>query len=395
MFKSLRLLIPMAPLLAMAIHGNASADSVWATQNDRDFWFTYSEPTLFQVRTYAQQHGMDSMLWLYTSDGTLIYSNDDWFGLDSWIETELSAGSYRLRAGVCCGNPDAWYGNGYELEFMTATVETTTTTSTTTTTEPETTTTTTEPETTTTTEITTTTVVEETTTTVEETTTTVPETTTTEISTTLPETIPPTTLPKPVETTVPPTTTTSTTTTSTTTTTTVVPATTVAPTSSVADTTEAPETTTAVEEVATTAVETPETTVPVEETVPTTEAPVVEEPIIDESLTDQQIVELLDPAKLEELSSDEIATLVESIADADLTDEQAEIIAQAMSNAPDAVKEEFESQVNIFSGQFDSYVPLNSKVTVGVRRVLVVATATVFALPAVATSTGTSRKVSD
>lgn len=116
---------------------------------------------------------------------------------------------------------------------------------------------------------------------------------------------------------------------------------------------------------------------------------------IDEPLAVEEINDLLNSGDLETLSNEEVATLVESIANADLTDEQAEEIANALSSAPDDVKEAFEEEVNIFNGQFDAYVPLNSKITVGERRVLVVATATVFALPATATSSGSSRKVRD
>ncbi len=82
-----------------------------------------------------------------------------------------------------------------------------------------------------------------------------------------------------------------------------------------------------------------------------------------------------------ELTEAQAEVLIEAIAEAELTDDQAEAIAEALSDAPEAVKEEFEAQINVFGGQFDSYVPTGSSVSVGVRRVIVAATAVVFAMP--------------
>ena len=93
----------------------ARAETVTVT-GANDLWFTFTEPTVFTVRTYAWQYGIDSMLWLYDSDGVLLAQNDDWFGLDSWIEHPVAAGSYRLRTGVCCGDPNRWYGTSYTLD---------------------------------------------------------------------------------------------------------------------------------------------------------------------------------------------------------------------------------------------------------------------------------------
>ena len=67
---------------------------------------------------------VDSMLWLYDGNGTLIAANDDSFtdhtgghSLASTIRVSLVAGDYRIRAGVCCGDPtaDRFNGNHYYL----------------------------------------------------------------------------------------------------------------------------------------------------------------------------------------------------------------------------------------------------------------------------------------
>ena len=56
---------------------------------------------------------VDSELWLYAEDGTLLGMYDDSdgpFGITwaSHLTIELPAGLYRIRAGRCCGNPEAW-----------------------------------------------------------------------------------------------------------------------------------------------------------------------------------------------------------------------------------------------------------------------------------------------
>lgn len=80
--------------------------------------------------------------------------------------------------------------------------------------------------------------------------------------------------------------------------------------------------------------------------------------------------------------------LIATIADTPLTDAEAEQLSAVLSDAPDEVKAEFESQVDVFSGQFDTYVPLGSVVDVGTRRTLVAVTATTL----VAIPTPTSRR---
>jgi hypothetical protein len=120
--------------MAVLPSSQAKAGSYTADAETRDFFFTFTEPQTFTVRTYAQQYGIDSMLWLYDSSNTLVSANDDFFGLDSNISIQVSAGQYRLRAGVCCGNPDAWYGSSYLIEASVSGVPETSSPSTTTTT---------------------------------------------------------------------------------------------------------------------------------------------------------------------------------------------------------------------------------------------------------------------
>ena len=82
------------------------------------------------------------MLWVYDAQNNIITQNDDYYGLDSYVSFQMMAGvQYRLRAGVCCGNPENWYGTSYIIEpsivpnnAPETTTSTSTTTSTTTTT---------------------------------------------------------------------------------------------------------------------------------------------------------------------------------------------------------------------------------------------------------------------
>lgn len=66
-----------------------------------------------------------------------------------------------------------------------------------------------------------------------------------------------------------------------------------------------------------------------------------------------------------------------------LTTEQLDEIALVVSNAPPEVKKKFESEINIFGGGLDNYVPVGSTVDVGERRTLVVIGAVLTAMPVI------------
>jgi hypothetical protein len=112
--------------------GRAMASTYEVTQA-QDFLFSLTSSQQFVVTADAWRNGIDSHLWLYDGSGELIAANDDYYGLDSYISVALSPGSYRLRAGVCCGDPNRWYGSSYQITVNTEAInEPTTTTSTTT-----------------------------------------------------------------------------------------------------------------------------------------------------------------------------------------------------------------------------------------------------------------------
>ena len=345
---------------------HARADGRLIVTQPTDYYFTFTEQTVFQATTYQSgQMPSDPQLWLYAGE-ILLVTNDDYLGLQSYIEITLTPGEYRLRASTCCYQPDVWRTDAsgvwnvqYELDFTGLATNPTTT----------------EPEATTTT-------IQETTTTTWE-----PTTTSTEPQTTSTSTAPTTTVPV----TEPPTTAPTTTTSSSTTTNAPTPSTDAPTTTAPATTTEPPTTppvtapaTTQPPQTTTTSTTTsslaPTTTEP-EAT--TTTLPPAETPLPSDA-TAQEIVAYLaevTPENLAVLDTEEIAQLVEDIANADLTDEQAEQIAQALTEAPTEVKEAFQEAVNVFEGKFDSYVPTGSTVPVGTRRTLIAVTTAIFAAP--------------
>lgn len=207
--KPSRLLLLAAPLVALAgFAAEANGQSLTIAQT-QDVWVEVLEPTALLITTDLGPGPVtDSMLWLYNPQGVLVAYNDDYQSLASRIAYNASAGLYRIRAGVCCGNPDQPFWQGTSPYQLTVNLEawanapTTTSSATTTTSTSTTTTSTTVPETTTTQSTTTvvdttavsTTVMQETTLPPEPISTTVEPTTTSQepTTTTVPE--PPTTL---------------------------------------------------------------------------------------------------------------------------------------------------------------------------------------------------------
>ena len=407
-------------LIALSIFpiSSAKAEANPIITEITDFWFSYTEPTQFLAQTYQSDiFESDPQLWLYNDDtGELIISNDDYIGLQSKIDLEVPAGNYRLRAGTCCWEPNVWrdgvnWNIQYELSFNGNPVNTTTTTVPETTTTWAPTTTSTEPTTTSTTTAPTTTVpvtevpttVETTTTTTTSTTSLPPETTSTTVAdTVVPSTMPTTTQPvgtvEVPQSSLPPTTTTTSPffpTPLTTSSTSAPPIVTFAPTTTPTITTEPTEP------------PTPDTLPPVETSTEVIdnldELPAEElisaitelsdeeltnlvESIDVSSLTEESISAVFSEDVLNELSDDQVTELIDAIVPSDLSDDQALALSEALTDAPDSVKQEFEQQIDVFGGQFDTYVPTGSAVSVGARRVLVAAAAVSFAMPAPSSS---------
>lgn len=84
--------------------------------SSRDFVFSLSSTQVFTARTLSS--GGDPALWLYSSSEVLLAFNDYQVGLgkNAEISVQLGAGTYRLRAGVCCDDPNAWTGTSYQIQ---------------------------------------------------------------------------------------------------------------------------------------------------------------------------------------------------------------------------------------------------------------------------------------
>jgi hypothetical protein len=195
-----------------------------------------------------------------------------------------------------------------------------------------------------------------------------------------------------------------TTTTSTTTTTTTVYVPTYTTTAETTTTTEPEPTTTTTEmPISTTTVEPSTTTTEYvttsTETVTTEPEPVTTEPEIIEPVDEitPAIVAALSAAitelteiSPEQVTVEQISQIVESAAFDDLSDEQLTVLAEIISDAPDEVKDEFESAVNVFDDPaLSAYVPKGSSISVGSRRVMIAVTAVSMAM-AVPTASTTS-----
>jgi len=88
-----------------------------------------------------------------------------------------------------------------------------------------------------------------------------------------------------------------------------------------------------------------------------------------------------------------VSQLVNSADFEQLDDSAKAVIAASISNAPEDIKKEFESSVNVFEDEaFSQYVPSGSTVSVATRRTVVaVVAATAAAAQAAAASTSRPR----
>lgn len=322
-----------------------------------DFFFSYSEPTHFLARTYQfDTFPSDPQLWLYNVDtGELLFTNDDFYGLQSNIEMDIGAGNYRLRASTCCYEPDVWRSDPsgvwnvqYELSFNGLQNSTTTTTG-----GPIEETTTTDVATTSTTSTTASTTIPDSTTSSSTTVqTTEPEIDTTTSTTTETPTTSTTEVPTTSTTETPTTSTTEVPTTSTTEAPFIEPETTVEPPETTFITTTEPEQVSVPEEEITT----PETTIEpsVDEPVGIPVDTIVDEPIgnqdlinniTDENLTAEEIASVVDEALGNAESEEELLSIASDLLNSDLNQEQFDSVIKSIFSQP-LSDEGFEELVN-------------------------------------------------
>ena len=100
-------------------------------------------------------------------------------------------------------------------------------------------------------------------------------------------------------------------------------------------------------------------------------------------VTSQQAVQVVSsPEVLSTISGDQASELFAAVDEESLSVEQQIDIVAAIADAPTEVKEAFEDKINIFGGEgFDEYVPVDSNVSVAVRRTIIVGTTILVAMP--------------
>jgi hypothetical protein len=96
--------------------------------------------------------------------------------------------------------------------------------------------------------------------------------------------------------------------------------------------------------------------------------------IIENGVTEDQATELATSEKvLQSIDGEQATEIFEAVDISAVTAEEAAQLVEAVQNAPTEVREALESEINVFDGAIDTYVPLGSAVDVGTRRVVVAA----------------------
>ena len=90
------------------------------------------------------------------------------------------------------------------------------------------------------------------------------------------------------------------------------------------------------------------------------------------SITNDQATALATSSQvLDNVTGSQADQIFSAIDSSEITDVQGEAIVEAVQVASKTVRRSFEDELNIFEGQFDTYVPLNSKINVEDRRTVV------------------------
>jgi hypothetical protein len=113
--------------------------------------------------------------------------------------------------------------------------------------------------------------------------------------------------------------------------------------------------------------------------------------ILENGVTEDQATELATSEKvLESIDGEQAADIFEEIPVGELTSEEEAALVAAVTNAPDEVKNAFETTIDIFGEGLDDYVPVGSAVDVGTRRSIIAVTTALAAAGAAGGLSGTS-----
>jgi Glu-tRNA(Gln) amidotransferase subunit E-like FAD-binding protein len=105
--------------------------------------------------------------------------------------------------------------------------------------------------------------------------------------------------------------------------------------------------------------------------------------VIENGVTEEQATDLATSAKvLESIDGDQATEIFDAVDIGAVTPEEAAQLVEAVQSAPTEVREAMESEINVFQGAIDTYVPLGSSVPIGTRRVIIGASAlAIFSAP--------------
>jgi hypothetical protein len=104
--------------------------------------------------------------------------------------------------------------------------------------------------------------------------------------------------------------------------------------------------------------------------------------IIENGVSEEQAVELATSEKvLESVTAEQADEIFDAVDVGQITEAEGLQIVNAVQEAPKKVRASFEQEINTFDGKTDTYIPLGSVISIGVRRVIVVSTAFMIAVP--------------
>lgn len=105
--------------------------------------------------------------------------------------------------------------------------------------------------------------------------------------------------------------------------------------------------------------------------------------IIENGLSESQSISIATSGEvLESITGDQANEIFDAVPVDALSEEEATAIVAAVQDAPKEIKSAFQEQINVFGGQFDIYIPIDSVISVGERRVVIAAGAVVAVAPA-------------
>jgi hypothetical protein len=108
------------------------------------------------------------------------------------------------------------------------------------------------------------------------------------------------------------------------------------------------------------------------------------EDIISSGVNDKEAVALATNSEvLAVLTTSQATEIFDAIDTGELSTAQADQLITAVQDAPESVRNAFESEINVFGEKFGTYVPVDSKVNVKTRKTLIAATGVLFVAPTV------------